>query len=153
MMFLTFVTTFGLLAVSGGIYLVLHRRFGWVELWNPLAPSPPQSFASLLPLEDVQNQCYVCTDGSLVAGWELTGIDADMRAPTAVEHDVNALGMALNLIDPGVEVLVQIRRSQYSADTGATLAQAAMARAARADCGGRRVPRYARLPVPAGWRR
>ena len=112
MMFLTFVTTFGLLAVSGGIYLVLHRRFGWVELWNPLAPSPPQSFASLLPLEDVQNQCYVCTDGSLVAGWELTGIDADMRDPTAVEHEVNALGMALNLIDPGVEVLVQIRRSE-----------------------------------------
>jgi hypothetical protein len=111
-MWLTFSTTLALLAVSGSIYVVLHRRLGWVELWNPLAPTPPQGFASLLPLEDVQNQCYICTDGSLVAGWELTGIDADMRDPTAVEHEVNALGLALNLIDPGVEAIVQVRRSE-----------------------------------------
>jgi hypothetical protein len=110
-MFESLIVTALALGAAFGIYVIVHRRLGWVEFWNPLAESAPRQFAEQLPLEDIQNDCYVLTDGSLVAGWELVGIDAEMRDADAIAYEVDALGLSLNLLDPGVETILQVRRS------------------------------------------
>ena len=104
------------LGVAAAVYAVLHRHLGWVEMWTPASGVSLRPFADLIPLEDIQNSLYVLTDGSLVGGWELNGIDTEMRSDEVVGIEVRRLNFALNALNPSIEAIVQVRRTKDVSD-------------------------------------
>ncbi|MBW7933817.1 MAG: hypothetical protein H3C62_09450 [Gemmatimonadaceae bacterium] len=108
-MLMTVLVSLVTVLTGATLYLLLAKPLGWRALKPTDAPLP--AFADKLPLEGIENDCYLLTDGSIVGGWELQGVDAEMRDPEEIAHQLRVLAFALNALPPDVEVIVQVRRT------------------------------------------
>jgi vacuolar-type H+-ATPase subunit F/Vma7 len=95
------------------VYLVLHRRAGWVDIWK-FTEGHIRPFYDLIPLEEITHKLYVLTDESVVAGFRITGVATDLRGSEDVVMRVERLASAFNSLEEGCEAIIRIRRIKDS---------------------------------------
>ena len=107
----TLFFTTAILASATALYLVFQRRLHWIEITHALQGPRLRPLADYLPLDDIRGGYYDLSDGSLVAGWELVGIDTEMRDEDAIANEVARIGYMLNGLNPAAEAILQVRRT------------------------------------------
>ncbi|MGI8547584.1 MAG: hypothetical protein ACR2M1_09650 [Gemmatimonadaceae bacterium] len=110
----TLLTMVAFLVGAAFVYLLLHRRAGWVDIWR-FTEGHIRPFYDLIPLEEITHKLYVLTDGSLVAGFRITGVATDLKGSDEVVMRVERLAAAYNSLEEGCEVLTRVRRVKDSA--------------------------------------
>ena len=60
-----------------------------------------------------------CKDGSLLAGWEVTGIDSESMEPEALAGELRHVGFALSSLSRRRDGLVRVRAAPVGAGRGA----------------------------------
>ena len=108
-LFGTLLTMVAFLVGAAMLYLVIHRHAGWVDIWR-FTEGHIRPFYDLLPLEEITHKLYVLTDGSVVAGFRITGVATDLKGSDEVVRRVERLAAAFSVLEEGCEVMVRVRR-------------------------------------------